>query len=272
MRDFLMTSAIPYWLLFALAVASVGYCAYIIIKNTKDEAGISVSQNQMLAISGLLLLDAVMVIALYASLGGNALWWVTGKEIGYLSKLLRVVPLMIFLVVQAAAPFAYNLFMKFYFRKEALTVKGQFIALVVIVPAVLIVTRFFSEDSRDFWFYVIAGGCLAIAILYSVVKNSRSIGIKPGVVYTLTSFVLCAATLITLLYFIVAFFSLIFEMLPVIATIIGLCFLFGKTFGNAVMNRDDAGNYIASDGSKHSSQSARDTRNSQIHSQMQKNS
>lgn len=266
MKDFLMTSGIPYWLLFILTVASVGYCAYIVIRNFSSEEKVKVPKGQMLAVSVALLLSAVLVIVLYATLGGGALWWVTNKEIGYWSKLLRVVPLMIYLIAQGIAPFAYMLFMAYYFGGKRLSVRSQFIAIVVIVPVALIVTRFFNEDTRDMWLYIIAGAGIAVAAIYSVFRNTRAVGLKSGLVYTVTSFVLCAATLITLLYFIVAFFSLILEMLPVIAVIIGVSFIFGKSFGNAMMQRDDAGNYIAADGSKHSSQSARDVRNQRIQS------
>ena len=259
MKEFLMTSAIPYWLLFILAIASVGYCAYILLRGDDDTP---VSRNMMIAISATLLIDALAVIALYATLGGNALWWVTGKEISFWNKLLRVIPLVTFLVVQAAAPFVYRLFMESYFHEKSLSVKSQFISLVVIVPVAIIASLFLSET----WFYIIAGGGIVIGALYSAYKNISSVGMGSGVIFTVTSFVLCASALVTFLYFIVAFISLIFEMLPVIAIIIGCCLIFGKSFGNAVMRRDNAGNYIANDGSKHSTQSARDSRDRQIYS------
>lgn len=264
MKEIFMTSAIPYWLLFILAVLSVGYAVFLTLRDDDDPR---ISDNTMLTVSGLLLLSALSVILFYSTLGGSALWWVTGKEIGVWSKLLRVIPLMIFLVVQAAAPFAYKFFMGKYFNSDALSVKSQFVALVVIVPVALIVTRFFPKESRDLWFYIIAGAGLVAAVIYSVANNIRSAGLKGGIVYTVTSFILCAATLVTLLYFIVAMISLIFEMLPVIAVIIGISVIFSKTFGNALMRRDDAGNYIAADGSKHSSESARNVRDQQLHSQ-----
>lgn len=264
MKEFFMTSAIPYWLLFLITVIPVGYSAFVTFRSDNDAR---ISRNTMLTISGLLLASALSVILFYITLGGNALWWVTGKEIVFWSKLLRVIPLLIFLLLQGAAPFAYKIFMEKYFHCDSLSVKSQFISLVVIVPVAIIISIFFNTPTRNLIFYIIAGVGLIVAAIYSATKNIGSLGAKAGLIYTITSFMLCAATLVTLLYFIVAFISLIVEMLPVIAVIIGICVIFSKSYGNAVMCRDDAGNYIATDGSKYSSESARNAKNTQIHNQ-----
>lgn len=260
MKEFFMTSAIPYWLLFIITVISVGYSVYVAFRSDDDTR---ISSNTMFAVSGLLLASALSVILFYSTLGGYALWWVTGKEIGFWSKLLRVIPLVVFLIAEMAAPFAYKFMMDAYLDVTTLSVKTQFIALLVIVPIAIIVSIFAGNT----WFYIIAGVGVVGAIVYSATSNVNSAGAKTGIVFTVVSFILCASALVTLLYLIVAFFSLILEMLPVIATIIAVCVIFSKSYGNAVMRRDDAGNYIANDGSKHSSQSSRDTRDRQIQSQ-----
>lgn len=125
MKEFFMTSAIPYWLLFLITVIPVGYSAFVTFRSDNDAR---ISRNTMLTISGLLLASALSVILFYIMLGGNALWWVTGKEIGFWSKLLRVIPLSIFLLLQGAAPFAYKIFMEKYFHCDSLSVKSQFIS------------------------------------------------------------------------------------------------------------------------------------------------
>ena len=260
MKEFFMTSAIPYWLLFILGVASVGYSAYITLKWDENHP---ISKQTANTLTGILLFVGLSVIVLYNALGGNALWWITGKEIGYGAKLLRVIPLVVFLIAEMAAPFAYKFMMDAYLDVTTLSVKTQLIALLVIVPIAIIVSIFAGNT----WFYIIAGVGVVGAIVYSVTSNVNSTGAKTGLVFTVVSFILCASALVTLLYLIVAFFSLILEMLPVIATIIAVGILFGKSYGNAVMRRDNAGNYIANDGSKHSSQSSRDNRDRQIQSQ-----
>lgn len=260
MKEFFMTSAIPYWLLFFMGVASVGYSVYIAFKSDENTP---ISKRTVNILAGMLLVVGVAVIVLYNALGGNALWWVTGKDIGYWAKLLRVIPLVVFLVAEVAAPFAYKLMMEACLDDKSLSVKTQFIALLVIVPVAIIVSIFAGNT----WFYIIAGVGIVGAAVYSATSNVNSAGAKTGLAFTVVSFILCASALVTLLYMIVAFFSLILEMLPVIATIIGVCIIFGKSYGNAVMRRDNAGNYIANDGSKHSSEGARNYRDAQIWNQ-----
>ena len=260
MKEFLLSSTLPYWLLFILGVSSVGYSLYITFKSDEDTP---ISKQTADLLMGVLLFVGLAVIVFYNTLGGNALWWITGKEIGYVAKLLRVIPLVVFLAAELAAPFAYKLLMETYLDDKSLSIKPQFLALVVIVPVAILVSIF----AGNIWFYIIAGVGVIGGVLYTASRNVNSAGAKTGLVFTIVSFILCASALVTLLYLIVAFFSLIFEMLPVIACIIGACMIFGKSYGNAVMRRDDDGNYIANDGSKHSSQSSRDARDQQIHAQ-----
>lgn len=270
MKEFLTTSTIPYWLLFIASIASIVY-GFLVMKQSDKGAGEKIPTRQMKIVSIWVCVVALAVIGIYSMLGGSALWWITSSEIGFWGKLLRLIPLLIFLVVQAASPFAYNFFMKEYFGVESLTVKSQFISLVAVIPAAIIIVYpiggfFMKEPIQSIVFYAITGVGLVSAALYSYQKNSGSIGNKSGLIYTVTSFILCASTLICLLYFIVAVIHLIFEILPVIAIIIGISIIFGKSYGNAVMRRDNSGNYIANDGSKYSSAAARDTRDAQIRS------
>lgn len=269
MKEFFTTSAIPYWVLFIIAVAANAVCFRV--ASRAEDTG-KPSRKTMLWISGAMILVALSIIVLYATLGGNALWWIHDKEIGYFSRVLLVLPLIVFLAAEVLSPFLYKLFMQSYFEVENLSIKPQFISLVIIIPVALILiyaigSLFMGPVARDIAFYAIVGAGLIGAIFYSLRKNIVSVGSKGGVIYTVTSFILCAASLLSVLYFFVALFSLILELLPVIAIIVGICIIFGKSFGNAVMRRDNDGNYIANDGSKYSSASARDSRDSQIRAQ-----
>ncbi len=276
MKEFLMTSTIPYWLLFIASLASVGY-GVIVLKKDGENKDTKIPRKQMLAVSGAVLIVALAVIGIYSCAGGNALWWIARDDLGFWGKLLRLIPLMLFLVIQAAVPFAYNFFMECCFDVKNLTVKSQFISLAIIIPAAIVIVYviggfFMKSDTQSMVFYLITGTGIGIAAIYSVSKNSGSIGFKSGLLYTIISFVLCTATLVCLLYFIVAVIHLILEIIPVIGIIIAISIVFSKTFGNIMNRRDNAGNYIASDGSKHSTAGARDYRDSQIHRSRQNNS
>lgn len=272
MKEFFTTSAIPYWVLFTIAVGANIIC-YLLASRADDKG--KISRKTMLCISGALILVAFSIIVLYATLGGNALWWIHDKESGYFSRILLVLPLVVFLAAEVLSPFLYKSFMQSYFEVEDLSIKPQFISLVVIIPAALILiyaigSLFMEPTTRDIAFYAVVGVGIIGAIFYSLRKNINSLGSKGGVTYTITSYILCTASLLSVLYFFVALFSLVLELLPVIAIIVGIYIIFGKSFGNAVMRRDNEGNYIANDGSKYSSASARDARDSQIRAQQNK--
>lgn len=272
MKEFFTTSSLPYWVLFIISVGASVLCFLI---TSRDEAQGKPSRNVMLMISGSMLFVALSVILLYATLGGNALWWIHDKEIGFFIRVLLLIPLLLFLASEILSPFLYKSFMQSYFGVENISIKPQFISLVVIIPAALVLiygvgSFFMGPETKEIAFYTVVGIGLVCAIIYSLRKNVISTGFKGGILYTVTSFILCAAALLSLLYFFVAFLSLILEMLTVIAIIIGVGIIFGKSFGNSVMRRDNDGNYIARDGSKHSSASARDSRDIQIRARQNK--
>lgn len=272
MKEFFITSSIPYWVLFIISIGANILC--FLFTNRNETKG-KPSKNTMLLISGAMLFVALSIIILYASLGGNALWWIHDKEMGYISRVLLLIPLVLFLAAQILSPFLYKSFMQSYFEVENISIKPQFISLVVIIPAALIliygIGSFFMESgTKEIAFYAVVGVGLAGAIIHSLRKNINSVNFKGGILYTVNSFILCAAALLSVLYFFVAIFSLILELLTVIAICVGVGIIFGKSFGNSLLRRDSDGNYIASDGSKYSSASARDSRDIQIRSQQNK--
>lgn len=229
----------------------------------------------MIALSSVLILVGACVILIFAFLGGNALWWVSAGDAGYGLKLLRVLMLLLFLASEMVAPFVYKKYMESYFESP-LSVKSQFITIAVIIPAAVILVypiggMFMSRATQDIVFYILAGAGLIGATVYTISKNIGSVGMKSGIVYTITSFLLCVSALVSLFYFFVALFMLIMEMMPLIAMGIGCLVVFSKSYGNAVMRRDSQGNYIANDGSKHSSESARNSRDAQIRAQQNQN-
>lgn len=58
------------------------------------------------------------------------------KRLQLFGKLVRVIPLIIFVGIQLAQVFVYKIFVGQYFQKE-LSIKGSFISLIIIVPATI---------------------------------------------------------------------------------------------------------------------------------------
>ncbi len=274
MKEFFLTTTIPCWIIFILSLCSVGFCFWSVFDREKLSDDKKISKKAMYSISGLMLFVAISLILIYIYLGGHVLWWLVPEGASYLEILLHTFILLLFLIVQGIAPFAYKLYMEDYFGGRRLSIKIQFISLVVVVPIALILFMaigqfFLDEKARNLWFYIVSSTGIAIAALYSFWSNSKSIGKGVGAIYTVTSFVLCVGTLITLLYFMVALFAAFMEMLPLVGTIIAISILFGKNFSSIMMSTSSSGPhyYRADDGTNFTSMSDRDNHNAQIRSQ-----
>lgn len=266
-----MTSTVPYWLLLILTILTS--LAYLTAWKYHKEADSQkhapeISYNKMIIVSGMAVFTAFAIVLIYSIVGGDALWWVTGQNLGFLAKLIRFIPLFIFLVLQAAAPFGYKYFMEAFLKDKDLSVKNQFIALVVIVPVAVIIFMilhsFMSETASRIIFYILTICAIAGTFFYSLKKNIATTDKKFGLIYTVTSTLLCIATLFTVLYFIVALISLILQLMTVIAICAGITIVFGKGFSNEMTRETPIGKFIAEDGSRHQSQTSCDFRNQSV--------
>lgn len=238
MNEFFLTSTIPYWILFILTMGSVGFCLFTIFKKDELTSDVLLSKKAMYIVSGVMLFVPICLILIYAFVRG-ALWWLAPEGSSYLSIILRTLVLLVFLIFQGLAPFVYKRYMEEYFGCP-LSIKSQFISLVVVVPVALLVFMLFGqlfmeEQDRNLWFYIVAGTGIAASAVYSFWRNSKSVGAGAGILYTVTTFVLCVGTLLSLLFFIVALFSAFSAMAPLVACLFAVWFLFGSSFSKVML-------------------------------------
>lgn len=277
MKELFLTSTVPYWILFILSFVSVGFCLWTVMTRDEDASDWKLSPKAMYCLSGVMLFVAVCLFCIVWFVHGGVLWWLAPEGSSYFSIILRTLILLVFLIVQGIAPFAYKRYMEEYFDCS-LAIKSQFISLVVIVPVALIIflligQLFMEEQTRNLWFYIVSGGGIALAAVYSFWRDSKSLGTGGGILYTMTSFVLCVGTLVTLLMFIVALFTAFTAMAPLVAVIGGSWFLFGSSFSKVMTSAAPPQEaFYADDGSMHYSAAARNERNYKIRSQKEKDS
>lgn len=277
MKELLLSSTVPYWILFILSFVSVGFCLKTVVDRDQPATDWKLSPKVMYCLSGVMLFVAVCLFLIVWFVHGSTLWWLAPEGSSYLSIILRTLILLVFLIMQGIAPFVYKRYMEEYFDCS-LAIKSQFISLVVVVPVALIVFMligqlFMEEQTRNLWFYIVSCGGIAVAAVYSFWRNSKSLGTGVGILYTITSFVLCVGTLVTLLMFIVALFTAFTAMAPLVAAIGGAWFLFGSSFSKVMISSAPARQaFYADDGSLHYSAAARNDRNDKIRSQKMENS
>lgn len=257
MKELLLSSTLPYWFVFGLVTAA-GILAFMGMRKE------SISKLSIQLVTILALAGTILGLAIYSALGGNSIWWCTANDYGFFGRLIRVIPLIIFVGIQLVQVFVYKSFVGQYFQKE-LSIKGSFISLIVIVPASLllyIILNMFGMEkgTRDVVFYVILGVALIGGIGWAMARNVKEIGMVYGVAFTAVTLVMIIGGLMSLLLLITALVRLIFEVLLVVAAVVGSYFMLTKVMGPAmeVQSRTDL------NGNVHDSVSQKNNANAQI--------
>lgn len=258
MKEFLSSSTIPYWIIFGLITAA-GVFALISMRK-KEVSKSSLQLVTLLAIKG-----TILGLVIYSVLGNNSIWWCISKDYNFFGKLLRVIPLIIFVGIQLAQVFVYKSLSEQYFQKE-LSIKGAFISLIVIVPASLvlyIVLDIFGMDkgTRDIVIYFILGFALIAGVGWAMTLNVKSIGLRYGIIFTFVTIVMIIGGLMSLLLLITALIALFFQVLMVAAVIFIASHVF-KSMNHAV----DVQSRTDLSGKVHDTQSQKQNADAQIRS------
>lgn len=231
MKEFLLSTTIPYWIVFGLVTAAGVLALINMRKNTVSKS--SVQLVTLLALAG-----TVLGLAIYSVAGGSSIWWCTSKDYSFFGKLLRAIPLIIFVGIQLAQVFVYKTFVEQYFQKE-LSIKGSFISLIVIVPASFVLYIVLDiigleKGTRDLIFYIILGIALVAGVGWAMALNVKSIGKKYGSIFTAVTLVMIIGGLMSIVLLINALMALILQVLMVAAVVVAGFYMFTKVMGPAV--------------------------------------
>lgn len=231
MKEFLLSTTIPYWIVFGLVTAAGVLALINMRKNTVSKS--SVQLVTLLALAG-----TVLGLAIYSVAGGSSIWWCTSKDYSFFGKLLRAIPLIIFVGIQLAQVFVYKTFVEQYFQKE-LSIKGSFISLIVIVPAsfvlyIVLDILGLEKGTRDLIFYIILGIALIAGVGWATALNVKSIGKKYGSIFTAVTLVMIIGGLMSIVLLINALMALILQVLMVAAVVVAGFYMFTKVMGPAV--------------------------------------
>lgn len=231
MKEFLLSTTIPYWIVFGLVTAAGVLALINMRKNTVSKS--SVQLVTLLALAG-----TVLGLAIYSVAGGSSIWWCTSKDYSFFGKLLRAIPLIIFVGIQLVQVFVYKTFVEQYFQKE-LSIKGSFISLIVIVPAsfvlyIVLDILGLEKGTRDLIFYIILGIALIAGVGWAMALNVKSIGKKYGSIFTAVTLVMIIGGLMSIVLLINALMALILQVLMVAAVVVAGFYMFTKVMGPAV--------------------------------------
>lgn len=222
-----------------------------------------------------MLAATILEVLIYAIVGNNCMWWCLSKEYGFWSKLFRLIPFAVFVVLQIGQIFMFKGVLEEMMGKS-LSMKLLFICFVLTFPVVFVLSvgaDIFgaSDDTKNsigttaFWILVIAG------LAWSLVRNIMSVGIKHGVVFTVFSAVCVVAVCLAVFVFLVALIALFFQVLITVAACGAIFFILTNGMGKGSSMVDEFANrkspgpvFRDDDGHLHHNSAARDSANRKI--------
>lgn len=268
MKEFLLSSTLPYWLVFLLVIGGMAALLFQGRKGSKSNMPLFISAGCMLAATA-------FEILIYATVQNDCMWWCLSKEYGFWEKLLRLLPFAAFIVCQIGGIFIFKNVLE-HMAGKTLSLKFLFICFVLTFPIVFIISvcaDIFgaSDETKNsvstivFWILIIAG------VAWSLVRNIMSVGLKQGIVFTVFSAVCVVAVCLAVFLFIVALISVFFQVLVTVAGCAAIFFILTKvkSGGNSLVGTLAKGNptkevFYDNDGHMHYNASARNTANSKI--------
>lgn len=268
MKEILLTSTLPYWLVFLLVLG--GFVALLFQGRNGSKSNLPI-----LTAAGCMLAATILEVLIYAIVGNNCMWWCLSKEYGFWSKLFRIIPFAVFVVLQIGQIFMFKGVLEEMMGKS-LSMKLLFICFVLTFPVVFVLSvgaDIFgaSDDTKNsigttaFWILVIAG------LAWSLVRNIMSVGIKHGVVFTVFSAVCVVAVCLAVFVFLVALIALFFQVLITVAACGAIFFILTNGMGKGSSMVDKFANHKSlgpvfrdDDGHLHHNSAARDSANRKI--------
>lgn len=268
MKEILLTSTLPYWLVFLLVLG--GFVALLFQGRNGSKSNLPI-----LTAAGCMLAATILEVLIYAIVGNNCMWWCLSKEYGFWSKLFRIIPFAVFVVLQIGQIFMFKGVLEEMMGKS-LSMKLLFICFVLTFPVVFVLSvgaDIFgaSDETKNsigttaFWILVIAG------LAWSLVRNIMSVGIKHGVVFTAFSAVCVVAVCLAVFVFLVALIALFFQVLITVAACGAIFFILTNGMGKGSSMVDEFANrkspgpvFRDDDGHLHHNSAARDSANRKI--------
>lgn len=268
MKEILLTSTLPYWLVFILVLG--GFVALMFQGRNGSKSNVPI-----LAAAGCMLAATAFEILIYATVHNNCLWWCLSKEYGFWSKLFRLIPFAVFVVLQIGQIFMFKGVLE-EMTGKSLSLKFLFVCFVLTFPIAFVLSigaDIFGASAETknsigttvFWILVIAG------LAWSLVRNIVSVGLTRGIVFTVFSAVCVVAVCLAVFVFLVALLALFFQVLITVAACAAIFFILTSGMGNGSSVVDGLANHKSpdpvfrdDDGHLHNNQAARDSANRKI--------
>ena len=179
-----------------------------------------------------MIVASVLEIWAYSVLGSDAFWWCSYEKYGFWGSLLRAIPFVVFVAFQLYSIKGYERLLLDERSDVKLSIKPAAISLVICIPvtilAVVVMTLMGHEDVlRDVVSVAAFFLSFGIGVAISLRKNTKILGKFLGLLFTIFSLVYIVASIIAIIGIIIVALDLIFQILMIVAGILGVAFAAG---------------------------------------------
>ena len=185
-----------------------------------------------------MIVASVLEIWAYSVLGSDAFWWCSYEKYGFWGSLLRAIPFVVFVAFQLYSIKGYERLLLDERSDVKLSIKPAAISLVICIPvtilAVVVMTLMGHEDVlRDVVSVAAFFLSFGIGVAISLRKNTKILGKFLGLLFTIFSLVYIVASIIAIIGIIIVALDLIFQILMIVAGILGVAFAASTSGGSS---------------------------------------
>ena len=219
MKEWMLTSTFPYWLMFLMVLVSTGICvaATSMVKGKTQDRKL-LSFGVVVTVTALIVMGVLCEWAIYLTVKNECLWWVESKEIGFFGRLLRCIPLYLFLTVQIVQIKLYKNFIEAYLQNDGLNIKGIIRGTVYLFPAMFVLYMLLDlfgmgKPMRDYVFYICFIIGLIVGMGKSLVNNISAAGLRNGVAFSVVAIVIISGAVVSVILLFNVILTLFFEFI-----------------------------------------------------------
>lgn len=221
----------PFMIVFLLTVIA-GVLVWMFNRSidTQPKGDAAHRINSLYSIPALLLTAAIIEVAMLVIAGSDCMSWCFPSKVGFWKSLLYVLPAFGGLVLQITVGIFYKRAIENLTNSE-LSWKSVFWGIGISLPLCIIaVITLAILNIRGGWMEIVSAvallGSLAIGFLWSLHKNTRQVGIKMGLAFTVFSFIYALGVIIAVCLLLVIVWKLFLVILPYLIMAGAVLFLF----------------------------------------------
>ena len=197
-----------------------------------------VRKISLIVVPACIVVASVLEIWAYNVLGSDAFWWCSYDRYGFWGSLLRAIPFVVFVAFQLYSIKGYERLLLDGRNDVKLSIKPAAISLAICIPitivAIVCMTLMGYEGVvRDVVSLAALLLSFGIGVAISLRKNTKILGKFLGLLFTIFSLVYIVASIIAIIGIIIVALDLIFQILMIVAGILGVAFAASTSGGSS---------------------------------------